>query len=141
MIEAATGITLKVGGNFITIDPSGVAIKGVLIQLNSGGAALSGSPGTLVPPLSPTAAQEAVQADPGAMAAAPSGSPGSIASMGALNTSPASRSPAHNPNSPENQNKKHWIEIELVDEEGKPVAGEAYRITSSRWHDRGGGDS
>ena len=46
VIEATTGITLKVGGNFITIDMSGVAIKGMpMVQINSGGAALSGSPG------------------------------------------------------------------------------------------------
>ena len=27
------------------------------------------------------------------------------------------------PTTPENQDKKHWIEIELLDEDGKPVAG------------------
>ena len=44
VIEATTGITLKVGGNFITIDMSGVAISGMpAILLNSGGAALTGN--------------------------------------------------------------------------------------------------
>ena len=67
VIEASTGLTLKVGSNFITIDMSGIAITGMpMVQINSAGAALSGSPGSLVSPLSPTAAKEAVKADPGA---------------------------------------------------------------------------
>ena len=43
--------------------------------------------------------------------------------------SPASNAPTHNPNAPENQDKTHWIEIQLNDEEGKPVPGEPYKIT------------
>ncbi|WP_283130138.1 type VI secretion system tip protein VgrG [Enterovibrio norvegicus] len=43
VIEAGTEITLKVGGNFIKIDPAGVHIVGPAINLNSGGAAGSGS--------------------------------------------------------------------------------------------------
>jgi type VI secretion system secreted protein VgrG len=43
--------------------------------------------------------------------------------------SAASSAPTHNPEAPENQDKTHWIEIELVDEEGKPVTGEPYKIT------------
>ena len=55
VIEASVGLTLKVGGNFITIDSSGIAISGTpMVQINSGGAALSGSAGSLVSPLSPT---------------------------------------------------------------------------------------
>ena len=51
VIEASTGLTLKVGSNFITIDMSGIAIKGMpMVQINSAGAALSGSPGSLVSP-------------------------------------------------------------------------------------------
>ena len=37
--------------------------------------------------------------------------------------------PTHDPNSASNKDKKHWIEIELLDEEGNPVPGEPYRIT------------
>jgi type VI secretion system secreted protein VgrG len=40
-----------------------------------------------------------------------------------------SDAPVHNEKSEENKEKKHWIEIVLVDEAGKPVPGEAYRIT------------
>lgn len=59
VIEAATGITLKVGGNFVTVDSSGVAVKGAMLLLNSGGAALSGSGS------SPTAPVEPKEADSG----------------------------------------------------------------------------
>ncbi|MGO9228802.1 MAG: type VI secretion system Vgr family protein [Bryobacteraceae bacterium] len=67
VIEAEVGLTLKVGGNFITIDMSGIAISGTpLVQINSAGAALSGSPGSLV---SPTAPAQADQASAGFMTA------------------------------------------------------------------------
>jgi type VI secretion system secreted protein VgrG len=66
VIEAEVGLTLKVGPNFITLDPSGIAISGVpMVQINSGGSALSGSPGSLVSPGSPTAPAEADKANPG----------------------------------------------------------------------------
>jgi type VI secretion system secreted protein VgrG len=42
VLEASTGITLKVGGNFVSITPAGVDIKGIMVNINSGGAALSG---------------------------------------------------------------------------------------------------
>jgi type VI secretion system secreted protein VgrG len=40
----------------------------------------------------------------------------------------AADAPPHDPASPENKTKTHWIEIELVDEAGQPVPGEAYAI-------------
>jgi type VI secretion system secreted protein VgrG len=139
VIEAMTGLTLKVGGNFITIDAaSGIAISGMpLVQINSAGAALSGSAGSAVSPLSPTDPQVADTADPG-QNDVPTANPDTLASTSAQNASaitsssnpsPASDAPTHNPNSPENQNKKSWIEIQLFDENGKPVPGEAYKIT------------
>ena len=130
VIEATTGITFKVGGNFITIDMSGVAIKGMpMVQINSGGAALSDSPGSLVAPLPPLDPIEADNADPGAVASAQSGSQSTPGHMSPLGLSPLRRSdaPTHNPN--QNRDKKHWIEIELVDEDGNAVPGEPYRIT------------
>ena len=137
VIEAATGITLKVGANFITIDPSGVAVKGMpMIQLNSGGMALTGTPGALVSPLSPTAALEAIQSQAGEVTAV-AGAGSSVASMSLSSIAPAAprrqsaagNAPTHDPNSPENKPKKAWIEIQLVDEDGKPVAGEPYKVT------------
>jgi type VI secretion system secreted protein VgrG len=71
VIEASVGLTLKVGGNFVTIDPSGVAVKGVLIQLNSAGAALSGSPGQAVSTEKPKDPVEADNDKPGGKTPAP----------------------------------------------------------------------
>jgi type VI secretion system secreted protein VgrG len=133
VIEAATGLTLKVGGNFITIDPSGVAIKGTLVQINSAGAALSGNPGSLVSPLGPTAAQEADKADPGDMGQGTAGSvtrtPANLSSVTVVKKSPGADARTHDPNSEENKDKKHWIEIRLEDKDGKPVPGEPYVVT------------
>ena len=111
-----------------------MAVKGILIQLNSAGAALSGSPGSLVSPLTPTAPAEADKADPGSKTT-PSGGGYTPAAMpltnigAAVRQSAASNAPTHNPLAEENKEKKSWIEIELVDEAGKPVPGEPYRIT------------
>ncbi len=133
VIEAATGISLNVGGNFITIDHSGVAIKGTMVQLNGAGAALSANAGCLVSPLGPAAALEADKADPGAMAQSGAGSiaisPLNLSTVTVAKKSAASDAPTHDPNAQENKNKKHWIEIELVDEAGQPVAGEPYNVT------------
>ena len=50
------------------------------------------------------------------------------------NISPAKKSsssdaPSHDPDSPDNKDKKHYIEIELHDDDGNPVPGEPYKIT------------
>ncbi|ATB42652.1 hypothetical protein CYFUS_008131 [Cystobacter fuscus] len=58
VVEAASGITIQGPGGFITIDASGIAIKGSMVLINSGGAALSGSG------VSPTAPKDAVEAVP-----------------------------------------------------------------------------
>jgi type VI secretion system secreted protein VgrG len=134
VIEAAVGLTIKAGASFITIDSSGIAISGTpMVQINSGGSALSGSPGSLVSPLSPTDATDASDTGPGQTTSV-SGKGGTPANMSLKDISPATRSPAsdaptHDPNSPENKDKKHWIEIKLVDDAGKPVPGEPYKIT------------
>ncbi|ATB42649.1 hypothetical protein CYFUS_008128 [Cystobacter fuscus] len=61
VVEAASGITIKGPGGFITIDASGIAIKGTLVQINTGGSALSGSG---VSPIDPTDAVEATPTVP-----------------------------------------------------------------------------
>jgi len=136
VIEAAVGLTIKVGGNFITINPAGVAIFGTMVQINSGGSALSGSPGSLVSPLSPTDATDASDTGPGAVTSV-SGQGTGPASMALQDVPPitpgkksaASDAPTHNPNDPANKDKKHFIEIKLADDNGNPVAGEPYKVT------------
>jgi type VI secretion system secreted protein VgrG len=132
------GLTIKAGSNFITIDPSGVAISGMpMVQINSAGSALSGSAGSPVSPLSPTAATDASDTGPGAATSVTPGTATTPASMSLQDIPPAtpgkksaaSNAPTHDPNSPENKNKKHYIEIKLVDNDGKPVPGEPYKVT------------
>ncbi len=71
VIEAGVQLSLKVGGNFIDIGPAGVAIKGTLVLINSGGAAGSGggssptAPTAPEPPDPPKDSKEAVDAKPG----------------------------------------------------------------------------
>ena len=137
VIEGMVGLTINVGGSFITINPGGVFISGPMVMINSGGSALSGSPGSLVSPLSPTDATNASDATPGAVTSVTPGTAATPASMSLQDIPPAkpgkksaaSNAPTHDPNAPENQNKKHYIEIKLVDDAGKPVPGEPYKVT------------
>lgn len=139
VIEAMTGLTIKVGGNFLTINPAGIQMQGTMVMINSGGSALSGSPGQLVPPSPPEEPEIADNADPGSkeptykqqreqmspmklqMLNAPAGSGTSASSAGGAGSGGAGAEEA--------AKKTHWIEIELVDEDGKPVAGEKYLVT------------
>jgi type VI secretion system secreted protein VgrG len=125
VIEAGTQITLKVGGNFVDISPAGVTIQGTMVLINSGGAAGVGTPGNLVPPADPDKAEIADHADPGSDA--PSYKQQRRATPPAL--VPSYTQPTHKPNSPHNDKKTSWIEIELRDDDGDPVAGEKYRVT------------
>ena len=85
-----------------------------------------GNAGSAVSPADPDEAKEADKADPGEVESVKAeqrqtktGKYGSVDSK-----------PYQPPQSKEEkEKKKSWIEIELVDEEGKPVPGEAYRIT------------
>lgn len=54
VIEGGMGLCLKGPGGFITIDPSGVSIQGMLVKINSGGAQMSGSPAQTQDPTAPT---------------------------------------------------------------------------------------
>ncbi len=53
VIEGGMGICMKGPGGFVSIDPSGVTIQGMLVKINSGGAPLSGSPAQTQDPTSP----------------------------------------------------------------------------------------
>jgi type VI secretion system secreted protein VgrG len=117
LLEAKEGLTLRVGDNFITIDNSGIAIMGTMVWINSSGGYIPANQAVLVPPQEPKDALIADNADPGDK------------SPTYKNQPPPSNALTHNPNEKENKNKKSWIEIELLDDEGKPVPGETYRVT------------
>jgi type VI secretion system secreted protein VgrG len=126
VIEGMMGITLRVGGNFITINPGGIQIVGMpAVLINSGGAPIPGVPAMLVPPMAAKVAEIADNADPGSVDPSYKSQ---RAAMSPLEKDAAS-APSHKPKSEENKEKKHWIEIELVDDAGKPVPGERYRVT------------
>src|ERR1017187_1443744 len=61
VIEAGAQLSLKVGGNFIDISPTGVAIQGTMVMINSGGAAGSGAGSH---PASPEDPPEALKHEP-----------------------------------------------------------------------------
>jgi hypothetical protein len=93
--------------------------------INSGGAALPCIPGSPVPPLDPEEAEIADNADPGSKAPTYKNQRSKIPKA----KIPSFTKPTHKPKSPQNKDKKSWIEIHLVDDEGDPVAGERYRVT------------
>ena len=53
VIEGGMGVCLSGPGGFVSIDPSGVTIQGMMVRINSGGASLEGSPAQTQDPLSP----------------------------------------------------------------------------------------
>ncbi len=55
VVEGGTQLSLKVGGNFIDINPGGVFIQGTMVMINSGGAAGSGSGCSPMAPITPEA--------------------------------------------------------------------------------------
>jgi type VI secretion system secreted protein VgrG len=54
VIEAGLSLCLAGPGGFITIDPSGVSIQGMLVKINSGGAQMQGSPAQPTDPAAPS---------------------------------------------------------------------------------------
>ncbi len=149
VIEGSTGITLKCGGNCVVLDPSGVTVKGTMIVLDGqmtrinsgpGSPAMSGQAGSAVTPADPKAAEDADVADPGqssqiqaaqkqqktgrwgTVSPAAFHPPAPVPAGGGNGSSPPS--PAGPPPPP-----KTYIEIKLVDADGRPVAGESYKVT------------
>lgn len=133
VIEASTGITFKVGGNSVVIDPSGVTVKGSLVTIDSslckincgpGASPASGSAGSAVSPAAPDPPEEADIADPGMLSThiATSETPFKPSTEDDVKASTGD-------SQTDEQEKKSWIEIELVDEADNPVPGERYKIT------------
>jgi len=85
----------------------------------------SGKAGNIVKPAEPGVAADADEADPGKVAEVKAEQMEKKA--GKYGSTPVK---AHKPKSDEDdEKKKSWIGIELVDEEDQPVAGEKYEIT------------
>jgi type VI secretion system secreted protein VgrG len=61
VIESGLQLTLKAGSNFIDINPAGVFIQGVMVNINSGGAPGSGSGSS---PTEPEAPEKASPTEP-----------------------------------------------------------------------------
>jgi type VI secretion system secreted protein VgrG len=113
VVSGMKSITLKAGGSHIVIDSSGVYIKGAMVHINSS----PGSPqDATVNPVESNAPAVADDAD--------DAKPGTIIEL--QKRSAARKEKKHK----EDKNKKSWIKIKMVDEEGKPVPGVRYRITT-----------
>ncbi|MBV9783023.1 MAG: type VI secretion system tip protein VgrG [Acidisphaera sp.] len=72
VIEGSTKLSLVVGGSFVVISPSGVAITGPMVQINSGGSADSAATASVTAPTDATAAQPGTSGS-GATQTLPSG--------------------------------------------------------------------
>ena len=99
VIQAGMELTLLAGGNFVNIGPSGVAISGTMVLINSGGAPGSGSAGQVSSPASPQSPDPAEDTDgTGGPSAVGQGSSRPLASSpapaGAPSSSPAPSVPA-----------------------------------------------
>lgn len=68
VIESPTMVSLVCGGNFVTIGPTGVDIKGMMVNVNSGGSKGSGS---AINPTAPKDGKEAMTSDGGSAVAKP----------------------------------------------------------------------
>jgi len=115
VVEGMAQLTLKVGGNFVDINPGGVFIQGTMVMINSGGGAGSGSPVGPCPPTAPDAPAEADNDKPGKK----------------MQLEKQSYERKKNKPAKEDPKKKSWIKLKMVDEEGKPVPGQAYEVKTS----------
>ncbi len=121
VVEGGSSLTLKVGGNFVKIDASGVTILGTQVKINSGGAADMGTTAALA---APETTIHAATARPGSDVVYSGGEQlaagAAVADLAGYEWQPENVT----------EKKTSWIEIELVDEAGQPVPGEAYEVTA-----------
>ena len=124
-VEASTGIELKCGGSSIVLTPAAIFVMGgPLVNINSG----SGPPvgPVTAQAVSPVAPEEALEAD--------TADPAETQQMRAHQLEAgtgkygATQVAAFKPAEGEDE-ELHWIEIELVDEDDKPVPGVRYEVT------------
>ncbi|MEZ5425018.1 MAG: type VI secretion system tip protein TssI/VgrG [Pyrinomonadaceae bacterium] len=124
VLEGQSGLTIKCGGNFITLSSAGIFIKGTMVMINSGGAALTVPAGNRVPAGDPQEAEIADNADPGSKSPTYKSQRRQQTPVQKL----AQTAPWHKPDAPTNQDKPSWIEVTLEDEDGNPVPGERYLV-------------
>jgi type VI secretion system secreted protein VgrG len=93
VIRAGMELSLVASGNFVTIGPSGVAISGTMVLINSGGAPGSGTAGQIGTPGTPATPDQAEDVTSDSSGTAPSSStspaPSSTPSLGAPNSGAA----------------------------------------------------
>jgi len=58
VVQGDIGVSVKVGGAFITLNQGGVFVNGPIVSLNEGGAAITGEKESASPPISPLKADE-----------------------------------------------------------------------------------
>lgn len=124
LLDAPGGIEIKSGGSSITLSSSGVHIVGSMVYINSGS-------GPAVAPASASGMSPAAAEDP---TAADKSDPGKDTRYTAPGVTPPVQPSLPDvpgePFEPEQPTpaETSWIEIELVDEAERPVAGERYEI-------------
>jgi type VI secretion system secreted protein VgrG len=72
VLESPMMVSLVCGGNFVTVGPSGVDIKGIMVNVNSGGSKGSGS---AISPQAPKDAKDAMTSEGGSATAVPAAPP------------------------------------------------------------------
>jgi hypothetical protein len=94
-----------------------------------------GTAGTLVLPTNADPAQDADQADPGAVESVKAGQresgTGKYGSVSAPPFNPASEETEVQEEQPEEEEEPHWIEVKVIDDTGKVMAGEPYKLVLS----------
>jgi type VI secretion system secreted protein VgrG len=124
-LEASSKIELVAGGSSVILAPAGVYIKGSMVYINSGsGPSVSPPSASLVSPTDPKQAQEPDSAEAGSGKVYQASSTAQQAKKAAEKAEEAG--PTYKKE--ENKNKKSWIEIELLDDDGNPCPGEPYQI-------------
>jgi len=114
VLEGMSELTIKVGGNFLKIDSSGITIVGSVVNINSGGSAGSATMGRSVPTMSALQAAEAATATAAAV----------------VHQEVQARQETHieAQNDDEEAEERTWIEVELKDEAGEPIPGERFEV-------------
>ena len=124
-LEATTGIEFKCGGSSIVLTPAAIFIVGgPIVNVNSG----SG------PPVGPVTATASAPVAPDAPTDADTVKPGKDTTYSGGEETVEGEIPediaGHEIEADLERQETSWIEIELVDESGKPIPYEPYEITA-----------